>query len=312
MDDAALNYDEAAGCDNGSCIYEGCTYNLACNYNPIASVDDGSCEFGTCPGCTDPAACNFNPTLTEDDGSCTYGVCGCNLSYACNYDEEATANDGSCEFTSCDAEFSFVFTNCGAEGRFGPSQSQCDSEYGAGFVVSENGIQQWTVPVSGLYTVQAVGAASGIDDNSSIAGHGASVQGEVYLIQGELLKVLVGQKGSNNSVSASAGGGGGSFVIRSPFSSDADIVMIAGGGGACESCGGNSRSEFHGQTGLSGSDGWSACGQTGTGGTEGYGGSCINGNSGGGGGGFFGNGQNGCPGGEEASLLSVVPWEEPR
>ena len=28
----------------------------------------------------------------------------------------------------------YQFTNCGASGRFGPVQAQCDSEYGSGIV----------------------------------------------------------------------------------------------------------------------------------------------------------------------------------
>ena len=42
-----------------------------------------------------------------------------------------------------------IFTNCGQEGRYGPSQEQCDSEYGSGVVTVADGIQQWTVPSSG-------------------------------------------------------------------------------------------------------------------------------------------------------------------
>ncbi len=47
----ADNYDDTAGCDDGSCVVYGCTVDLACNYEPTANIDDNSCEFGTCPGC---------------------------------------------------------------------------------------------------------------------------------------------------------------------------------------------------------------------------------------------------------------------
>ncbi len=50
----ADNYDDTAGCDDGSCVVYGCTVYLACNYEPTANIDDNSCEFGTCPGCNDP------------------------------------------------------------------------------------------------------------------------------------------------------------------------------------------------------------------------------------------------------------------
>ena len=63
----AENYDEAAGCDDGSCVVVGCTVDLACNYDPNANVEDNSCEFGNCPGCNDPSATNYNPTSTNDE-----------------------------------------------------------------------------------------------------------------------------------------------------------------------------------------------------------------------------------------------------
>jgi hypothetical protein len=196
-----------------------------------------------------------------------------------------------------------TFTTCGQTGQTGPDQQICDSEYAGttldGEVTLSGGIQQWTVPASGTYIIESVGAASGIDSSSSVSGQGASIQGEVYLTQGEVLYIMVGQKGSNNSgYSAAIGGGGGTFVVRAPYTSLTDAIMVAGGGGGCESCGSNNRAEFHGQIGQDGEDGWSSCNQIGTGGTNGMGGSCITGNSGGGGGGFLGNGVNGCPGGD--------------
>ena len=186
----ASNYDVTAGCDDGSCIVYGCTVDLACNYEPTANVDDNSCEFGTCPGCTDPNDFQYNPTSTNDS------LCGT----------------------------SAYFTNCGAEGRFGPTQLQCDAEYGPGVVVSNEGIQQWTVTQSGVYRIETRGAAGG--DGISNGGHGASIVGNIWLGQGELLNVLVGQMGGGNS---SGGGGGGTFVWNSLDS----LYFAAGGGGGC-------------------------------------------------------------------------------
>ena len=54
-----------------------------------------------------------------------------------------------------------TFTNCGQEGRFGPSQEQCDAEYGAGVVNVVDGIQQWVVPHGGAYTIESWGARGG-------------------------------------------------------------------------------------------------------------------------------------------------------
>ena len=57
----------------------GCTDATAVNYDETAQYDDGSCEYDV-PGCTDASACNYNADATVDDGSCLQedecGVCG--------------------------------------------------------------------------------------------------------------------------------------------------------------------------------------------------------------------------------------------
>ena len=44
-DETALNFDENATIDDGSCVdtIEGCTDAAYIEYNPLANVDDGSC-----------------------------------------------------------------------------------------------------------------------------------------------------------------------------------------------------------------------------------------------------------------------------
>ena len=121
-DAMACNYDAAASCDNGGCLYLdacgdcggngvlGCTDNFACNFDPDATCDSGGCltldECGVCGGtgtlgCTDPTACNYdvaNPAAC-DDGSCLYddvlGVCGGD----CTEDADG---DGICD--ACDQD----------------------------------------------------------------------------------------------------------------------------------------------------------------------------------------------------------------
>jgi hypothetical protein len=107
MDPTALNYNQAATVDDGSCQYPpppvpGCTDPTASNYNPAATVDDKSCTYppAPVPGCTDPTASNYNPAATVDDKSCTYPptpVPGCTDPTASNYNPAATVDDGSCE-----------------------------------------------------------------------------------------------------------------------------------------------------------------------------------------------------------------------
>jgi hypothetical protein len=64
----AVNYDDAALVDDGSCVYEGCTDAGAANYNPVASQDDGSCVI---VGCMDPQGLDYNADANYP-GGCDY------------------------------------------------------------------------------------------------------------------------------------------------------------------------------------------------------------------------------------------------
>ena len=98
----------------------------------------------------------------------------------------------------------------------------------------QNGIQFFTVPYTGTYTITAVGAAGGMDKSSSSSSYrarGAKLIGNFKLEKGEILKILVGQLGYHNSAHSSSGGGGGTFVV----SASNTPLIIAGGGGGVES-----------------------------------------------------------------------------
>jgi hypothetical protein len=131
----------------------------------------------------------------------------------------------------------YTFTNCGQEGRTGPSQEQCNSEYGEGVVTVtvDNGIQEWTVPTNGTYSIEAWGAAGGTQlyQDDYPGGDGAKIIGSFTLTQDDVLKILVGQKGENTRINyennAAPGGGGGSFVWKS--ASEETLLIAAGGGG---------------------------------------------------------------------------------
>ena len=125
------------------------------------------------------------------------------------------------------------FTNLGTSGRFGPS-SVGDHYKGQGhdgFVTLVAGKQHWTIPCTGRFTIDAVGASGGYDLASTrdIRGYGARMIGTFQFTKDEVLKILVGQEGGINT-SPSSGGGGGSFVVRS----DNTPLIIAGGGGGVE------------------------------------------------------------------------------
>ena len=125
----------------------------------------------------------------------------------------------------------YNFTTCGAEGRYGPSQSQCDSAYGQegpNVNIVGEGIQEWTVPEEGEYRIKAAGAQGA--NYRAQGGKGAIVKGEFNLDEGEKIKILVGQEGEDPSKYYSGGsGGGGTFVVDS---GDNPLIVAAGGGGA--------------------------------------------------------------------------------
>ena len=103
---------------------EGCTDPAAINYNELATMDDGSCEY-LIPGCTDPVSCNYDQNATINDGSCVqcdpeicaewqmqaFGCYGCIDPNASNYNEDASIDDGSCEYPFTDLEVSSVIIN---------------------------------------------------------------------------------------------------------------------------------------------------------------------------------------------------------
>ncbi len=182
----------------------------------------------------------------------------------------------------------YAFTNCGQPGQTGPTQGQCDTAYTetalAGEVtIGTQGLQEWVVPVTGTYRIEAYGAEGGTStgENGSgpyVGGKGAVVKGDFSLNAGDTLHILVGQRGSDSN--CGSGGGGGTFIVK-----DGEPLIVAGGGGGGFHCiyygsalGGG------GQTGTSGQDGICAPGTNPprTGGTGGNGGTSYFGAGGGG------------------------------
>lgn len=190
----------------------------------------------------------------------------------------------------------FTFTNANITGRTGPTLANCLSAYDTttyswlnstdNFNVSPQGIQLWTVPKSGTYEIEAVGAQGYSPNNDS---YGAKCIGRFSLTKSDKLKIAVGQRGSSGSSGcggALGGGGGGSFVTTT---ANTPLIIAAGGGGksalfVTSSVQANANatfinSETYGNTGQD---------TGGTGGTGGNGGNyksgqCVN-NSGAGGG----------------------------
>ena len=129
--------------------------------------------------------------------------------------------------------FNATFTNLGSTGRKGPSSAgnHYEGQDHEGQVTLSNGIQQWTVPYTGQYRIEAVGAAGGYSENYSDAqyrGRGARIVGTFNLSKDELIQIIVGQEGGITIHGRSSGGGGGTFVVRG---SNTSLIVAGGGGG---------------------------------------------------------------------------------
>jgi hypothetical protein len=203
------------------------------------------------------------------------------------------------------AQSIYTFTNAAATGRTGPTQAQVNAAYTATTLagqvtINTQGIQEWTVPATGLYTIQVQGAGGGANYYTQRVrgGYGAAMTGDFNLTAGQTLKIVVGQRGLDGTqddfatatypqeVGGSAGGG--SFVISA---TNVPLVVAGGGGGATTRLGYNPGGD--GLIGTSGGSGVNA--SPGAGGTNGSGGGgCSNAGfqGGSGGGGITGNGGN--------------------
>jgi len=186
------------------------------------------------------------------------------------------------------------FTSAGASGRFGPTQAQVDANYSgtmlAGKVtINTQGIQEWTLPATGTYSIEVWGAQGGSTGNKT-GGKGARMKGAFSLTKGKTLKILVGQQGGVYAKSASSittGGGGGTFVVDN----NTPLIVAGGGGGShhassfYSSNGHNAVTQNYGTTSIGG-----------TGSVNGLGGASPGSFAGGGGGGFSGNGASSSSG----------------
>ena len=91
-----------------------------------------------------------------------------------------------------------TFTNASATGREGPNQTQINSAYSGSNLASKvtintQGVQEWTVPATTVYTIDAYGAQGGNRD--AVGGKGARIKGDFSLNKDDVIYILVGQKG---------------------------------------------------------------------------------------------------------------------
>lgn len=194
---------------------------------------------------------------------------------------------------------SYTFTPAGATGTTGPSQTMVNNSYSStslnSLVTVSLGIQSWTVPTTGNYSIQVYGAKGG---NSAVTGtytggNGALMSGQFSLTAGSVLRLLVGQKGLDGTYAGyypGGGGGGGSFIALG------STLVIAAGGGGGAGVGDGGYNGFNGNPGITTTTGNVANGTNsyvnGVPGNSGGGGTGGSWYSGGGGGGYSSNGTN--------------------
>jgi hypothetical protein len=162
-------------------------------------------------------------------------------------------------------------------------------------MANDDGIQIWTVPTTGTYTIRAAGA-KGASEND-VAGSGMIVEITTTLTMGEKIKILVGQAGLTPYSSGSGGGGGGgSFVVKYTNNT---AILVAGGGGGSDALDlvGPQKNGLVGNNGGNGgpTSGGGTISVPGTGGINGNGGTASSGGSsfgGAGGGGLKTDGGN--------------------
>jgi hypothetical protein len=199
-----------------------------------------------------------------------------------------------------------TFTTGGATGRNGPTVTQARSGVGnpswaASYLnMTTAGIQDWTVPKTGSYTITCLGARGGqAGSNSGGWGFGARAIGTFSFIQGEVLRIVVGQKGVDtvaNGNRCSTGGGGASAVWKRD--STAEPLIVAGGGAGSSDqpegnagVGGQRHARVHAVAGTTAEGATNSSGNVRiSGGSGGNGGNTLDSPSAGAGGGYKSNG----------------------
>jgi hypothetical protein len=197
-----------------------------------------------------------------------------------------------------------TLTNMNSTGRIGPTSITYGTNtpgYGTANVLTlTSGIQFWTVPITGNYSITIAGAGGG--PGSIATGKGAVITVTLSLTQGHIIKILVGQIGLSAMSGCGirkGGGGGGTFIYNNTTSI---ILAVAGGGGGGSGGPIVTAGVINASLTTSGNKGDGSTG--GAGGTSGGGGgggapACTEG--GGGGGGLNGNGTNGMNSGNSGT-----------
>jgi hypothetical protein len=105
--------------------------------------------------------------------------------------------------------------------------------------MTTQGIMQWTVPTTGMYTITAAGGLGaglgvGSDNVSNNPAYGALLSGTFTFTAGQVIAIVVGQRASyktaGNDANWGGAGGGGTFIFDN---STKTLYMTAAGGAGC-------------------------------------------------------------------------------
>lgn len=130
-----------------------------------------------------------------------------------------------------------TFSPCGATGHLGPSLANARSAYTSQpyqgtWLANTNlfnvvaGVQFWRVPKDGTYTIVAAGAGT----SAAYSGAGIILSTTYVLEAGEILRIVVGQKGVGNA-GVYSGGGGATAIAVQRMNQWVPIVVAGGGAG---------------------------------------------------------------------------------
>ena len=154
----------------------------------------------------------------------------------------------------------YNFTTLGATGSNGPDSNVGYSGTGLQRVSVADGVQEWNVPITAKFNVEACGASGGdgISSHKGLGGRGAKVRGELRLAKGQRLKIIVGQRGLTKDGTNHGSGGGGTFVLNT---TNLPILVAGGGGGGGQLDGlhGNDKTEGSGNASSSNGTGGLVC-----------------------------------------------------